>query len=66
LGWLGWGRRKITIMKKTYMNPSLKVVEIKPAQILAGSEIGKGNDYNGGTVQTRQGRFSSWEEDDEE
>ena len=48
------------------MNPSLKVVEIKPAQILAGSEIGKGNDYNGGTVQTRQGRFSSWEEDDEE
>ena len=53
-------------MKKTYMIPTLQVVKIQPAQILAGSEIGKGGDYNGGDVGARQGRFSRWEEEEEE
>ena len=52
-------------MKKTYMIPTLKVVEIKPAQILAGSEIGKGDGYSGGPVGARRARFSEWDEDEE-
>ena len=53
-------------MKKTYINPTLKVVTIQSAQILAGSEIGKGGDYNGGTPQARRARFSTWEDEEEE
>ena len=52
-------------MKKTYMIPTLQVVKIQPSQILAGSEIGIGDDYGGGKIQARQGRFSRWEEDDD-
>ena len=52
-------------MKKTYMIPTMKVVTIQSAQILAGSEIGKGGDYNGGAPQARRGRFSTWEEEEE-
>ncbi len=59
-------------MKKTYMIPTMKVVEIKPANILAGSVngtsgaegLGKGDSWGTGTANSRQGRFSSWEEDD--
>lgn len=48
------------------MIPTMKVVTIQSAQILAGSEIGKGQeDYNGGTIQARRGRFSTWEEEEE-
>ena len=46
------------------MIPTLKVVEIKPAQILAGSEIAKG-EYSGGKVGARRARFSEWEEEEE-
>jgi len=63
LGGLGWGRRKITIMKKTYMIPTMKVVEIKPAQILAGSDFGKGT-LDGSQAASREVRFSDWDEEE--
>ena len=50
-------------MKKTYMIPTLQVVKIQPSRILAGSPELTGT-YKGGTVLSRQGRFSRWEEDD--
>ena len=50
-------------MKKTYMIPTLQVVKIQPAQILAGSEIGK-SEYAGGGVGARSAGFS--ESDDED
>lgn len=53
-------------MKKTYINPTMKVVTIQSAQILAGSEIGKGGDYGGAQIQTRRARFSTWEDEEEE
>ncbi len=53
-------------MKKIYMIPTLQVVKIQPAQILAGSEIGKGEEFNGSTDVTlsRSAGFSDsddWE-----
>lgn len=52
-------------MKKTYIFPEVKVVNIKVQNILAGSldaEL-----QNGGTLNTREARFSDWDEDwDEE
>jgi len=50
-------------MKKTYMIPTMKVVEIKPAQILAGSDFGKGL-KDGSDAAARRGRFSEWEEEE--
>ena len=60
-------------MKKTYKIPALMVVNIKPTQILAGSVngtsgaegLGKGDSWGSGTANSRQGRFSRWEEDDD-
>ena len=49
-------------MKKTYKNPTLTVVKIQPARILAGSEIGTG-DYAGGQIQTREATFSDGEDE---
>ena len=51
-------------MKKTYMIPTLKVVEIKPAQILAGSDFGQGV-KDGSQAASRQARFSDWDEEEE-
>ena len=51
-------------MKKIYMIPTLQVVKRQPAQILAGSEqVGVGTTYSGGTVLSRQGRFSADDDD---
>ncbi len=44
-------------MKKTYMNPSMEVVEIKDQQLLAGSINTLGGDYNGGGIQSRELEF---------
>jgi hypothetical protein len=44
-------------MKKTYMNPSMEVVEIKAQQLLAGSINTLGGDYNGGGIQSREADF---------
>ena len=52
-------------MKKTYINPSLKVVEIKTASILAVSTPqlrGTTEDTSGNLG--RRARFSNWEEEE--
>ena len=59
-------------MKKTYKIPALMVVNIKPTQILAGSindtsgadGLGKGDDWNSGSANSRRSRFSTWEDED--
>ena len=48
-------------MKKTYINPTLIVVEIKYQAILAGSLDAPVQ--NGGTLSSRGSRFSGWDED---
>ena len=54
-------------MKKIYIIPTLQVVKIQPAQILAGSEqVGVGEEYSSGKpVLSRQAGFSDdddWED----
>lgn len=51
-------------MKKTYCNPTLKVVKIQTTQILAGSPQLTGT-YNGGTILSREARFSDFDEEEE-
>ena len=51
-------------MKKTYKNPTLMVVKLQPVRILADSTITTGN-YTGGKIQSRQGSFSGWNEEEE-
>lgn len=55
-------------MKKTYINPTIKVVKIKSALLLTGSEqIKVGSNYDGTTtIESRQNRGSIWDDDDEE
>ena len=50
-------------MKKTYKNPTLKVVKVNPARILAGSP-GLTGTYSGGTVLSRQSDFSDWSDEE--
>ena len=52
-------------MKKTYIIPTLNVVKIKPMQLLTTNSIPEGNEYNGETVLSRRGRFSTWEEEED-
>lgn len=52
-------------MKKTYKNPTLTVVKIQPAQILAGSEQGAlgGPEITGSDgFGAREAEFSDWDE----
>ena len=51
-------------MKKTYKNPTLKVVKVQPAQVIATS-IPQGDDWKTGTANCRASRFSNdvWEEE---
>ncbi len=54
-------------MKKTYKNPTLKIVNVKPAQFIAASQtIGlSSTNYNGtATIESRGSRYSEWEDDD--
>ena len=56
-------------MKKTYINPTLKVVKTKGARLLAGSGnqlMGMRGDYKSGTVTmgSRRSSFSDWDEDE--
>ena len=52
-------------MKKTYIIPTLNVVEIQPTRILDGSETVpmQGNYGDGVTIGARRSRFSKWEDD---
>ena len=53
-------------MKKTYINPTLTVVKIKPAHLLAGSFNDPLGDTNvdGGAALGREASFSDWGEDE--
>ena len=51
-------------MKKTYKNPTLKVVKVQPAQVIATS-IRQGDDWKTGTANSRSAGFSAnddWED----
>ncbi len=52
-------------MKKTYKNPTLKIVNVKPAQFIATSgQVGLGDSYDGTySFSSRGSRYSTWEED---
>ena len=52
-------------MKKTYKNPTLKVVKVQPAQVIATS-IPQGADWTSGTANGRASRFSDdvWEDEE--
>ena len=36
-------------MKKTYINPNMEVVKITAPQLMSGSKLGKGVEYDGST-----------------
>ena len=53
-------------MKKTYINPTLKVVNVRPMQILAGSppmSVDPKETGNQADAEARRARFHSWDED---
>ncbi|MBR2184225.1 MAG: hypothetical protein IJ897_02215 [Prevotella sp.] len=55
-------------MKKTYINPTLLVVNVSTVGMIANStpvNLKDAEDYSeGGTISgTRRGRFSGWDED---
>ncbi len=49
-------------MKKTYKNPTLKVVKVQPAQFIAMSNLGETEATSGNLG--RGSRYSTWEDDD--
>ena len=49
-------------MKKTYKIPTLTVVKIQPAQVIATS-IPQGDDWTSGTANGRGAEFSDWSEE---
>ena len=51
-------------MKKTYKNPTLKVVNVRPAQFIAASVKLYGRDATG-TGMGRRSEFSDWDEEEE-
>lgn len=52
-------------MKKIYKNPTILVVNVKPASILNGSpNPGIDPDQSTTTMDARRGRFSGWEEEE--
>lgn len=54
-------------MKKTYINPTLKVVKIQTANLLQTVSGGFGEGTKpGGSAATRRARFSAWEDEEEE
>ena len=54
-------------MKKTYINPTLKVVKTKGARLMTGSNqlMGMRGNYDSGTVTmgARRSSFSDWDEE---
>lgn len=50
-------------MKKTYINPTLKVVKAQPARVIATS-IRQGVEWKSGTANGRRSSFSDWSDDD--
>ena len=63
--WLLSKVKEEQIMKKIYQQPTTMVVNTKiERHLCAGSQVGIGDSYNGGTIQSR--RNSDWFDDDEE
>lgn len=53
-------------MKKIYVSPSLKVVKVELAQMVATS-IAIGQNYDGeASIQSRRGGGSAWDDDDDD
>lgn len=53
-------------MKKIYKNPTLTVVNVRPMQMIATSQLGVTNrTLNADQSLGRQSRFSDWEDDEE-
>ncbi len=50
-------------MKKTYINPNMKVVELKRQKLLSASNPKLGGEYGGGTVLSRD--FDDFEDFDD-
>ncbi len=52
-------------MKKTYQNPVIKIIQVKPMLLTGGSTtIGIGSNYNGSSdIESRQSTF--WDDDEE-
>ncbi len=50
---------------KTYNSPKIKVLVIKIKPLMSGSISINNNYYDGQTVLSREGRFTTWEESDE-
>ena len=57
-------------MKKTYINPTAKIVKIKPTRLMQASDqqvIISTTKYNGSTtIESRQDRYSIWDDGGEE
>ena len=54
-------------MKKTYINPTLKVVNIQPSQLMNPASLPQGDTYKeNDLVLSRRARFSNWEDEEEE
>lgn len=51
-------------MKKNYLKPQSKVVEIKSVKILCGSAGMSGESQSNTVALGRQGRFSDWDEEE--
>lgn len=53
-------------MKKIYINPKIEVFELKVShQLLAGSELGIGENGDASKAESRRGFFMDFEEEDE-
>lgn len=52
-------------MKKTYQNPTIKIVKIQTVNMIAESPVGVGSEYRSGdVVLSRHGGFS-WDDEEE-
>lgn len=54
-------------MKKIYSSPVIKIISIRPQQMIAASDqsVQIGSDYSGGAVGARRGD-SIWDDDDDD
>ena len=51
-------------MKKTYINPTMKVVKIQTNQLMITASVKIDKESTTTTMDARGSRFSRWEEDD--
>ncbi len=52
-------------MKKTYMNPSMKVREMKHRSTLLSTSPVLGGTYSGGTILSRDADMDDWDEEED-